>query len=281
MGMPNFDINEIQELFTQIGLSSPLGVHYAERQKKCDQLNDYLIIMQAALKRFSTKRILTFLDCGCGRSYLSFFLNYSLQQMGWGNLRFIGIDSNAELIDKCRHAASVLGFSNMEFYSSSILECPVVCTVDIAYSLHACDIATDQTIYKGIVKNARYIMSVSCCQHFTRSQIKRHPLTGITRFNHYKERLVDMVSDSLRALLLEAYGYKVDVFEFTASKNTPKNIMLRAERTNMREEKTRKALNDYQILSDMFHIKPALEQYLNQFASLNNVYGAGTLKENV
>ena len=255
----NFDISN---LFTQIGLADAQGNGYYERQKKCSQLYDYLTIIKAALRKLSTKRTLTLLDCACGRSYLSFFLNHSLRELGRDNLHFIGIDTNAELIEKCRVAAATLQFPNMDFITGEIMDCYTDSNIDIVYNLHACDTATDQAILKGIITGARFIFSVSCCQHFTKRQMKNHPLTGITRHTNYKERLVDMVSDSMRALLLEAYGYKVDVFEFTSPKSTPKNIILRAEKVGTTEEKRGAALEKYVELAEMFHVQPALGLYL-------------------
>jgi len=272
MENPKFDLDEIKDLFSQIGLVSPSGKEYNERLKKCGQLYDYLIVIQAVLKKLSAKRLLTLLDCACGRSYLSFFLNYALRTMGRSNLRFIGVDTNEQLIEKCGLAAAALGYTNMAFISTEVMDCHVEDDIDIVYSLHACDTATDQTILKGIMTNAPYILSVSCCQHFTRGQMRRHPLASITRHAHYKERMVDMVSDSLRALLLEAYGYRVDIFEFTTQKNTPKNIMLRAEKVNATDKRRSQALDEYIRLSDMFHVKPALELYLSEPNNLHNIY---------
>ena len=266
--METLNFNDINKLFTRIGLADANGNEYNERQNKCSQLYDYFLVIKAVLRKLSTKRTLTLLDCACGRSYLSFYLNYVLQEMGQNNLHFIGVDTNGELIEKCRHAASVLEFSNMEFVHSSVMDCHVGDNIDIVYSLHACDTATDQTILKGIMTNARYILSVSCCQQFTKRQMKQHPLGSITRHARYKERMVDMVSDSLRALLLEACGYKVDVFEFTSAKNTPKNIILRAEKMNMSDGKRIGALEKYIELADVFHVQPALIFYLLEQGAL-------------
>ena len=271
MEIPNLNMKDINKIFTRIGLADAQGNEYYERQKKCTQLYDYLTVIMAVLRKLSSKRTLYLLDSACGRSYLSFFLNYVLREMGRSNLHFIGVDSNAELIDKCRLTASNLEFYNMEFIDGKIIDCNIQHDIDIAYNLHACDTATDQAILKGIVTNARYILSVSCCQHFTKRQMKQHPLTGITRHARYKERMVDMVSDSLRALLLETFGYKVDVFEFTSPKSTPKNIILRAEWVNSTDEKRSKALDKYMELADMFNVRPALASYLLEHG-LNNAH---------
>ncbi|MCL2462345.1 MAG: SAM-dependent methyltransferase, partial [Defluviitaleaceae bacterium] len=228
----------------------------------CAQLYDYAAIFRTALKRLSAKRPLLLLDCGCGRSYLSFFLNYTLQSMGWNNLYFIGVDSNRELIGKCRDAASALGFANMEFRAGDIIDLRAGADIDIVYSLHACNTATDQTIFAGLANNAKYILSVSCCQHYARGQMKGHPLASVTRYGPYKERLADMVADSLRSLLLEACGYTADIFEFTPQRNTPKNVMLRAQKTGQSGERVRRAAQEYERLSAMFNVRPALEGYL-------------------
>ena len=264
MEVPNFNLNDVNRLFTQIGLADTQGNEYNERQRKISQLYDYLIVIKAVLRKLSSKRILNLLDCACGRSYLSFFLNHVMQESGHNNLHFIGVDANKELIEKCRLTASSLGFYNMEFINSKIIDCELKENIDIVYNLHACDTATDQAILKGIMTNARFILSVSCCQHFTKRQMKKHPLTSITRHSQYKERMVDMVSDSLRALLLEAYGYKVDVFEFTSPKSTPKNIILKAENVNTTDEKRSIALEKYMELADIFNIQPALAIYLQE-----------------
>jgi len=269
--------NGLNELFTQIGLCNANGNVYHERHKKRDLLNDYLTIFKSIIKKLSSSRPLTFLDCGCGRSYLSFFLNHYFQNIGRSNVSFIGVDTNTDLVNKCHNTALKLNYSNMDFISSKILDYTPSQPLDIVYSLHACDIATDQTIMKGIQNNARYILSVSCCQYSLKKQIENHPLKSITKYSDYKEKLVDMISDSLRALLLEMNGYKVDIFEFTSTKNTPKNTMLRAEKVKYCEEKSYKAYIEYKTLSNMFHISPELELYLNQ-AHINKIYKNNTLR---
>lgn len=270
MEKTNFDINEVNRLFMQIGLISSNGNYYKERYHKHGQLFDYLVIVRAALKKMSTKRTIVLLDCGCGRSYLSFFLNYALQKEGYKNLYFVGVDIKKELIEKCRATASELNFTNMEFTVNKIKDFQIEKKVDIVFSLHACDIATDQTILEGVLHNTQYIFSVSCCQHTTRTQMKNNPLRNVTRFSPYKERITDMVSDSLRALLLEIIGYKVSIFEFTPTANIPKNIMLRAERIERSQVKIEKAVAEYANLSGMFHITPVLEEYLQQLLSCNS-----------
>ncbi len=258
------DVKELEKLYQKIGLINPAGGQYKERIGKSRQIYDYLIQITAALKKLSTKNEIVLLDCACGKSYLSFIVYYYCHEVLKKNIRIIGVDSNPELIFKCNNIAFEMGFTNLAFYCSNIIDFKSEYRPDIVYSLHACNTATDQTIAKGIIEKAKYIMTVSCCQHTTMGQIRKHPLTSITRFKPFKERIVDMVSDSMRALLLEQYGYNVDIFEFTSTKNTAKNIMLRAVSCNSNTVKEEVAEIDYQKLLNLFHIRPAAEMYLNK-----------------
>jgi hypothetical protein len=126
--------------------------------------------------------------------------------------------------------ARMLEFDGMFFHTCAIHDyshdgCP-----DIVYSLHACDSATDQTLSLGLRTEACNILSVSCCQHTIIRKMRRHPYTGITRHQIFREKLAYMVGDSLRAMLLEMQGYQVDILEFASTRHTDKNIMLRAKK---------------------------------------------------
>jgi len=247
-----------------IGLADPNGNSYKERAHKQQQMLDYYVTVKSIVKKLSTKRTLYFYDCGCGRSYLSFYLNYFLKKDGYHHVAFIGIDFNADLIRRCQETASHLNMTNMTFYDANIGEFDFPHKPDIVYSLHACDSATDLMIYKGIAEEARFILSVSCCQHTMRSQMKRHPLAMVARHKPYKERLVDMLADSLRTLLLEAHGYKVTVYEFVAASSTPKNVMLKCEKVGGSDKKTEIALAEYKKLSALFNLDPVLRTYLEK-----------------
>jgi len=262
--MKENNLPNLEELKVLIGLASPKGTDYKERLPKQQQLADYYVAVKSMIKKLSTKRTLYLYDCGCGRSYLSFYLNYHLQQDGFANVEFIGIDTNQDLIEKCRETASNLGMTNMTFYAGSIGEITFSHRPDIVYSLHACDGATDQMIYQGIIENARYILSVSCCQHTMRKQMKGHPLGLVARHKPYKERLTDMIADSLRTLLLETQGYKVTVYEFVAAAHTPKNVMLKCEKVGVTEEKAALAMAEYEKLSELFNMQPLLQEYLKR-----------------
>ncbi len=266
----SIDLNseKLKEIFRETGLYSPKGEFYAERIRKHKQVFDYIIQVESALKKLSTKRPIVMVDCGCGKSYLSFILYEYCRTILNRKLKIIGIDNNPELIAKCQHIANELGFEHMDFFDSSVGDFNTDLKVDMVYSLHACNTATDQTIAQGIALGANYIFSVSCCQHRNRKLLGKHPLTSMTRFQAYKERLADMVGDSMRALLLEQLNYGVKLFEFTSAEQTPKNIMLRAVKNTIKKQDREIAPERYRQLVEMFHFAPALEEMLRDFSLL-------------
>ena len=261
----NFDSEKLKTLFQEVGLYSPKGEFYAERVRKHKQVFDYIIQIKSAFSKLSTKRPIILLDCGCGKSYLSFVLYEYCKTILNRKLKIIGVDNNTELISKCTQTAKELGFDHMHFHYADISEFKTEEQVDIVYSLHACNTATDQTIAKGVELGAKYIFSVSCCQHRNRKNMVKHPLKSISRFQPYKERLVDMIGDSMRALLLEHLGYGVRLFEFTAAEYTPKNIMLRAVKNTVKKQDRENALSSYNRLVEMFNFSPALEDFLKTY----------------
>lgn len=258
----DFNLDNLTTLLREIGLYNPKGQFYQQRICKNQQILAYIPQIASAIGKLSTKRPIVMLDCGCGKSYLSFVLYEYCAKVLERKIKIIGVDSNSELIDKCNCSALTLGFDNMYFYNAGIEAFNFDDSIDIAYSLHACDFATDQTIAKGVQLGAKYIFSVSCCQHSNRENLRRHPLTSVSRYQPYKERLVDMVGDSMRALLLEQLGYGVNIFEFVAAEHTPKNVMLRAVKNTVKKQDRVKAAGEYQCLVEMFGFAPKLEGLL-------------------
>ncbi len=263
--MNKIDINaeEIKSIFTSIGLSNKNGIHYKQRLNKHRQIFDYLIHIEKAVKRLSTKRTLTIVDCASGKSYLSFITNYYLINVLNRKVEFICIDYNHHVIQQSKQAAESLGFDNMNFICDDIFNVELNQRPDIIYSLHACNTATDMTIAKGIIEQARYIMTVSCCQHFVRSKMKNHPLTSITKFDVYKERIADMLSDTMRSLILEISGYQTTLFDFVPVSETPKNVMIRAMKGSLNERKSQQAYIEYKKLRETFNVEPKLMEFLN------------------
>lgn len=166
-------------------------------------------------------------------------------------------------MEEAKKTAQKLNLDNISFVTADVLTYTHEIKPDIVYSLHACNTATDGTIYLGLKADARYILSVSCCQHTIKKQLKGHPLTAITKHGVYKDRLTDIIGDTLRALLIEQYNYKSDIFAFTAIKNTGKNIMLRATKIPNQNNRLKQAEEQYKHLQNIFHIEPQLQKLLS------------------
>lgn len=263
MNQIKLDIKDLEHIYKVIGMNNPKGEPYMEKIKKHEQITAFLLHLEKSIDKLSTKRTLLLVDCACGKSYLSFIANYYFTVIQNRNIKFVGIDYNEHVIKASKKAAKELGYDNMEFICNDIFKVEFNESPDIVYSLHACDTATDMTIAKGVLEGAKYIVAVSCCQHTIRNKIKKHKLSAITRHGIYKERLSDMIADSMRSLILESHGYKVKLFDYVASRETPKNIMVRAARIGtINETKKYEALEAYDDLSKLFNAEPMLKEYI-------------------
>jgi hypothetical protein len=175
-------------------------------------------------------------DAGCGKAYLSLSLMYVLERMG-RKVRLVGIDSNEHVIGKCKHVAREMGFTNASFVVSDIrsaIDIMGVSSCDLLIALHACDTATDQAIELGLRLSAERMLIAPCCHHYVQKQLHKdrvpesvRPLLddGIT-----KERLGDLVTDTMRRDILRWKGYDAHLEEFISQEHTQKNILLSAHR---------------------------------------------------
>jgi SAM-dependent methyltransferase len=252
-------LNESTDLLRIIGLARCDGQIYANQKDKFEEVLAMAQQLTLLSNRITKKKTVTLLDCGCGKGYVSFILNHILTKRIGRLAFFIGVDRNGRLIEKCVEIQRRLRFSNMEFHATDIIEFAFDKTPDLVYCLHACDVATDETIAKGILCGSRFIVAVPCCQREIRYKMRMHPLTPMTQFPNIKEQLSCLVTDAMRALVLAAAGYKVEIFEFVPLKTTPKNLMLRAEKIwpqNIR------ALRQYWQIRQLFNVEPKIEEYL-------------------
>jgi hypothetical protein len=245
-------------LLHAIGLATAAGEIRADRRRKFNQINRFVELI-APMILSGPKRRLTFLDCGCGKSYLSFALNYYLHGKLKRKCHFWGIDNNAERIRQAEEIRDALGYENMEFIVGRVAGFQPPETPDMVMSLHACDTATDEALAKGIELSAPYILAVPCCQSELLNQMEAHPLASLTRHGVYAARFADLLTDGLRTLALEAAGYEVSVVEYVATDDTPKNLMLRAERRGGRNAA---ALQRYQEMATQYGVDPAIQRFL-------------------
>lgn len=206
-------------------------------------------------------RELVFLDCSCGKSYLSFALNCVLSNLFAIKTYFYGVDTNKILIEKCDQIKETLGYGNMRFTNARIIDVEPEKPIDIVIALHACDLATDETIAKGIKLSAKYIIVVPCCENQIRNRLKvGHPLVDLTDFGLLRYRFADILTEALRAQFLSGAGYYVKLLEVISPKFTPKNLMIIARRKRGNKKYN---LDKYKKLDEMFNTEFALKNYFN------------------
>lgn len=223
--------SEARDLFRAIGIMSDDGQIKGDKRRKLYQIDRFIELIAQMLAGWPDDRELTVLDCGCGKSYLSFALNYYIHEKLRKPCFFIGIDNNPQVIEASRAIQQKLMYRNMEFVVSDAKDYVARRRVDMVLSLHACDTATDMALALGVDLGAKYIVAVPCCQSSLNDEIDFGFLAPVAAHNVFKTRLADTITDGLRAIGLEANGYKVSVAEYVSPLDTPKNIMLRAEYT--------------------------------------------------
>lgn len=205
---------------------------------------------------------LVYLECSCGKSYLTFALSRILKELYGIECTFYGVDVSGSLVEKCRRIAESLGYDNISFTEGRTLEfrAPRGDRVDVVLALHACDSATDEAIAKGIQLGARYIMVVPCCQNQLRGQMRRtQPLKQLTDFGPLLYRFADLLTEALRAQVLRGAGYAVEVHEIVPPTVTPKNLVITARRLR---SGNKRGMDDYRRLSRQLGVRSVLEDFL-------------------
>ena len=262
MPIPRERLESLTDFFQAIKLGPPSGPARNDNASKVNQILSYLDIVNAQVAKLSKNRRLVFVDSGAGNCYLSFLLYHFFGiQMG-RELEIHCIDTNARLMENAERTAGVLGFRGMFFHEGDISDFLHDGPVDVCYSLHACDTATDKALFLGIRHQARCILSVSCCQHSMESSFRNRIVPPLAGYKSVKNRLVYMVADVMRAKLMEMHGYRADIFDFTSSRNTDKNMMIRARKGPSRSSEA--LWDEYRFLREGFGIRPELERLLLQ-----------------
>ncbi|MGQ3685038.1 MAG: class I SAM-dependent methyltransferase [Candidatus Loosdrechtia sp.] len=243
-----------------------LKVEQSGSERDVKKLNEVIGFCEQILPIIQTyppEKEIVFLECSCGKSYLSFALNYVLAKYYQVNAYFYGTDINQILIEKCCQLSDKLEYNNMRFITGRIIDVKPEKPVDMVLALHACDTATDETIAKGIKLKAKYIIVVPCCENQIRSRIKRgHPLADITDFGLLRYRFADILTEALRAQFLTGAGYYVKFTEVINPKITPKNLMIIARR---KKGNIKYNMNSYKKLNKMFNTNFILEDYFDEF----------------
>lgn len=209
-------------VMTQNG--SIVNAHY----DKFRQINRFLEYIEDILPSLPTGRELRILDFGCGKSYLTFAIYYYLKVLKGYPVRITGLDLKEDVIRHCNELAVKYGYDKLEFLCGDIAYYDGCSQVDMVVTLHACDTATDYALAKAVCWGAKVILSVPCCQHELNKQMKNDLLSPVLHYGILKERMAALMTDGLRAQILEANGYRTQILEFIDMAHTPKNLLIRA-----------------------------------------------------
>lgn len=224
-----------------LGVMTESGKIVRTRYDKYRQINRFLEFIEDILPELPTDRTVHIIDFGCGKSYLTFAMYYYLKVLKHYDIRITGLDLKKKVIEDCQSLAERYGYDGLQFLCGDIADYNGTDEVDMVVTLHACDTATDFALAKAVGWNAKVILSVPCCQHELNGQMQREgagydKLAPILDYGLLKERFAALLTDGLRAKYLEQSGYETQVLEFIDMEHTPKNILLRAVKTNQAKQ---------------------------------------------
>jgi SAM-dependent methyltransferase len=243
-----------------LGVMSQNGKIIHAKYDKFKQINRYLEFVDDILEQLPKDREVTIVDFGCGKSYLTFALYYFLRELNGYQVSIIGLDLKEDVIDHCNKLSKKYGYQDkLKFYVGDIAGYNALNSVDMVVTLHACDTATDYALAKAVAWGAEVILSVPCCQHEVNKQLHNEMLAPLLKYGLIKERMAALMTDAIRAQLLEEQGYQVQVMEFIDMEHTPKNILIRAV-------KDKKAGRNQKLDNCMkeLHVQPTLSKLLER-----------------
>ena len=255
----------------EVGIADAKGVIKPSRQDKYKQVEEFLRLLSPALNaaidagqihKPTTTQPLRITDLGCGHAYLTFAAHQFLMNSGIPVV-VTGIDVRTESRDRNNAIAQKLGITKTISFKAEEISKTTAEAADIAIALHACDTATDDAIAWAVNGGAKLLLIAPCCHHDIQKQIDTapEPWGALTKFGLMKERLGDLLTDSFRAQLLRLVGYRVEVIEFIGGEHTPRNLMIRAVKTDAKPEQL--DIDRYLEITAQWGVKPALEKKLS------------------
>ncbi len=250
----------------ELGVQTADGRVRAPRRAKFKQVNRFVELVDDVVPSLPDGD-LRVVDFGSGRAYLTFALHDLLTRVHGRRVELLGLDLKPNVVAECEALARRLGSEGLRFELGDIADADLA-GVDLVVSLHACDTATDVALERAVRAGAEVILAVPCCQHELLGQLANDALRPLLRHGTLRERFVAEVTDAARARLLELAGYDVQVVEFVALEHTPKNVLLRARRTERPARDRARLAQEYRVFADELAIEPALERLLSDVVEL-------------
>jgi SAM-dependent methyltransferase len=243
----------------ELRLTDEQGKVYKNAQDKWKQINHYIELLSTELNALPAKDVLRVVDMGAGKGYLTFalydYLNNELRRKS----QVEGVEYRQDLVELCNTIAQKSEFNQLHFVQGTIEDYKPDSDLDILIALHACDTATDDAIYKGVQHNANLIVVAPCCHKQVRRQLEqvkaKNDLSFITKHGIFLERHAEMLTDGIRALILEYFGYQTKVMQFISDAHTPKNVMIIAVKKSIEASKREQILEKLKTTKDYFGIK--------------------------
>jgi len=242
----------------ELGIMSEEGKIINSKYDKFKQINRYLELVSDCIPYLDKNKTLRIIDFGCGKAYLTFALyDYLVLKLGY-NVEIVGLDLKENVIKFCSNLAKKLNFDDLRFVQGDIKGFTQFEEVDMVISLHACNTATDDALSTAVNWGAKVILAVPCCQHELLKKIKNNAMAPMLKFGIIKEKISSLITDSLRANVLEIMGYRTQVLEFIDMEHTPKNIMIRAFFEDI--QSIDKVLKQYKEFKIQWQVSPYIEE---------------------
>ena len=252
---------EICPFLIEIGVMDKNANVKPTQYKKFRQINRFLELVDDIYKNQEMKEFHA-VDFGCGKSYLTFALYHYFKNIKKVNVKITGIDLKQEVINHCNEIAKNISFDQLHFAHGFIHDFKTDDPVDFVVTLHACDTATDDAILFSLRNHAKQMMFVPCCQHELNKQLQNDDSNILLKHGIFRDRMTALVTDTMRAQLLEVCGYKVQSMEFISLEHTAKNILLRCSKVSRDAKQTHLLLKNYQDFKKQWSINPYLEKQL-------------------
>lgn len=263
-------IERINKRYLQeLRLTDQEGKVYKNAQDKWKQINHYIDLLSVELSKLPVQESLKIVDMGAGKGYLTFALHDYLSNNLHFNPHTTGVEFRQDLVTSCNQIIASTGFQNFSFEQGTIESYHTSENIDILIALHACDTATDDAIYKGIEHQAKLIVVAPCCHKEVRRQLEQekaqNELDFMVKYGIFLERQAEMLTDSIRALILEYFGYQTKVVQFVSDSHTPKNIMIIGVKKRINNKKQALIKEKLHSLKKYFGIQ---EQHLERISGL-------------